>query len=85
MPPIYSVVSSVTCSKLIQSIILLLSSISLIFSNLHKYDNFPCCQCDDAQEMDAADFKGLVSDHWHVGVVGTTVLPKPLILAALLH
>ncbi|KAF2910808.1 hypothetical protein DAI22_11g129300 [Oryza sativa Japonica Group] len=36
-------------------------------------------------EMDAADFKGLVSDHWHVGVVGTTVLPKPLILAALLH
>jgi hypothetical protein len=35
--------------------------------------------------MDAADFKGLVSDHWHVGVVGTTALPKPLILAALLH
>jgi hypothetical protein len=24
------------------------------------------------QEMDAADFKGLVSDQWHVGVVGTS-------------
>ena len=24
------------------------------------------------QEMDAADFRGLVSDQWHVGVVGNT-------------
>ena len=28
--------------------------------------------------MDAADFKGLVSDQWHVGVVGTNDLAKTL-------
>lgn len=29
--------------------------------------------------MDAVDFKGLVSDQWHVGVVGTE-LPKNLLM-----
>ena len=29
--------------------------------------------------MDAADFKGLVSDQWHVGVVGTNDLAKKII------
>ena len=28
--------------------------------------------------MDAADFKGLVSDQWHVGVVGTNDLAKKI-------
>jgi hypothetical protein len=37
------------------------------------------CHAVPTQEMDAADFRGLVSDQWHVGVVGTAQLQDSVI------
>lgn len=61
MPPIYSVVSFIDSSHTARSADKNEISHSIVLAK---------------QEMDAADFKGLVSDQWHVGVVGTSDLAK---------
>ena len=67
MPPIYSVVS------LISSSFLALAQPSLRINQRLKHLTLYFLT---KQEMDAADFKGLVSDQWHVGMVGTQVTSR---------
>jgi len=71
MPPIYSVVS------LISSSFLSLAQPSLRINQRLKHLTLYFLT---KQEMDAADFKGLVSDQWHIGVVGTSDLSKKLFM-----
>ena len=68
MPPIYSVVSLISSSFL-----LALAQLSLHINQRLKHLTLFFLT---KQEMNAADFKGLVSDQWHVGVVGTSDLSK---------
>jgi hypothetical protein len=70
MPPIYSVVSLISSSFL-----LALAQLSLHINQRLKHLTLFFLT---KQEMNAADFKGLVSDQWHVGVVGTSDLSKKI-------
>jgi hypothetical protein len=67
MPPIYSVVSFYEFS------------FGLFARSADKNETSHTVVLLTKQEMDVADFKGLVSDQWHVGVVGTSDLAKVIL------